>query len=217
MCEQCHVVLVECDLRDIDALDMAANAIGGTLHVGQRTWRWVGAWYDDYHEKDAAYKQGLPPEQYGHGEHAISFPRRLTSDGFEVGICKVKGQLKPVFDFCDGGLTRTLGGQTCPRLIQAYAAAVTRKQCAKLGYSITESPGEGGSLELTCTSYADGHKLIIAIDGAGVVKVHADGFQGSACSLATTPFVQALGLPAGEEALPEMYVAPPEIKEEVRQ
>jgi hypothetical protein len=49
-------------------------------------------------------------------------------------------------------------------------------------------------------------EVIITIKKDGSAKVHAEGIQGTACSLHTLPFVAALGEKTGEEPLPEMFM-----------
>jgi hypothetical protein len=49
-------------------------------------------------------------------------------------------------------------------------------------------------------------EVIVTVKPNGEVKVHAECVLGPACSLHTKPYVEALGVKVGEEALPEMFI-----------
>ena len=48
--------------------------------------------------------------------------------------------------------------------------------------------------------------IVITIKPDGEAKVHAEGIQGTACSLHTLPYCDDIGIKIGEEALPEMFM-----------
>lgn len=58
--------------------------------------------------------------------------------------------------------------------------------------------------------------IVITIAPDGSTKVHAEGIQGSSCTLHTLPYVNAIGIRVGEEALPEMFALPSEAEQEQR-
>lgn len=49
-------------------------------------------------------------------------------------------------------------------------------------------------------------EIVITIKPTGEAHVEADGYQGPSCSLATKPFVDALGKRSGELPKPEMFL-----------
>lgn len=60
-----HVVAIEIEVKDLAALEMAAERACGLVAVRTVEFDWWGRWFDDYHGEDAAYRKGFDPEQYG--------------------------------------------------------------------------------------------------------------------------------------------------------
>ena len=127
-----HVASVDLIVTDLDALEKVCTELGMQLCRGQRTWKWYGRWMDDYAAEDAAYKNGIKPEQYGHGEHAI----RLPGCEYEIGLVPVEEGKKwrVVYDFYGPGqaLAKACGGQALPGLKDTYGAMVTAKHYSTL-------------------------------------------------------------------------------------
>lgn len=119
---------------DYEALVMALKELAPEMEVvlGQKTFKWVGEWYNDYHAQDAAYKAGIDPKDYGKCEHVIRFKRDMHQDEVwaahpdrapnEIGLVRLpNGMLAPVFDFYGnrgGDLKRIMGGPAAPKLTQ---------------------------------------------------------------------------------------------------
>ena len=55
-------------------------------------------------------------------------------------------------------------------------------------------------------------EVIVTVSPKGETKIHAEGIQGTACSLHTRPFVNAIGVQVSEEPLPEMFMDEKEIE-----
>lgn len=114
---------------DLDriAIEAAIASLSDKLEFvyGQKTYRWVGQWYNDYHAEDAAYKQGVKVKDYGKCEHVIRF--RDDPDAAEIGLVRLpNGMLAPVFDtYASRGheLEEIVGGYGAPRLTHQFAVA----------------------------------------------------------------------------------------------
>jgi hypothetical protein len=66
-----HVVGVDLAVSDLDALVEGAEARCNLVRVNTRNWDWFGSWLDDYKGRDAAYKLGIKPEDYGKCDFAL--------------------------------------------------------------------------------------------------------------------------------------------------
>jgi len=147
MCDSCHVVCVGVEVKSLDALEAACKRLGFELRRGQTRYKWYGRWVNDYHEADAAYKHGIATEDYGHCDHAIHVP----GAHYEVGVVAAKdgAGFQLIWDFVDGGLREALGGETAPRLIQAYAVEQARLTALQQGHTVnSETVPEDGTIEL---------------------------------------------------------------------
>ncbi len=125
-----HVASVKLEIKDIDALEASCKEFPGvTFHRGKKTWRWFLRWMNDYSGQDAAYKNGIRPEQYGHGEHCIS----VEGSDYDIGVVKVDGGYRLVYDFYGTGqkLAEKFGGQALPQLKDMYGACVMERHYLK--------------------------------------------------------------------------------------
>ena len=114
----------------LTALGRAAERIGLELMIGQTTHRWFGRWVNDYGAGDAAYRNGIKPEDYGKCEHAIRL-KGDTGQHYEVGLVPcVDGRegWQPVFDsWAQAKMLEILGGAEMTRLQDAYAIEAARE------------------------------------------------------------------------------------------
>jgi hypothetical protein len=145
-----HVATVELEIKDIDALEIAAKELGLELMRNQKTYRWYGRWVQDYHGNDAAYKHGIKPENYGKCEHAL----RIKGDtsGYEIGVARNEaGQLQLIWDFYGSGqrLVEKIG-KDAGKLTQLYACEVATKQAKKQGFAVQKKVLANGKLQLVC-------------------------------------------------------------------
>lgn len=105
---------------------------------GQRTWTWWGTWANDYHEVDAAYKQGIPVEDYGESEHAI----KVKGTAYEIGVVKRRdgNGHSLVFDFYGSSGRRIVDvvGKTCEKLLTEYHRQVAMKHANEKGWTYHE-------------------------------------------------------------------------------
>jgi hypothetical protein len=145
-----HVVVMKTRILRLDALRKAVEKLGGTLQLGQKTYRWYGRWMDDYHENDAAYRQGIKVEDYGTCDHAISFP----GCSYEVGVVQQGQEYALVWDYVDYGLRDKLGGEKAERLMQAYGVEAAILTAEEEGYVYEgQTVQEDGSIRLEFARY----------------------------------------------------------------
>lgn len=143
MCDNCHMVKVKCRVKNLEALRRACNKLGWALKENQKTFKWYGKWVNDYHDEDAAYKQGINTEDYGKCEHAIQVPG--AEKGYEIGIL-ADGSI--TYDFYDKGLMEAVGGKEAPKLAQVYQTEATKLKAESLGYEWSEEILQDGTVKV---------------------------------------------------------------------
>ena len=154
-----HVVAVNIQVKDLDCLEKACKTLGLQLNRGQKTHKWYGRWVGDYHQDDAAYKNGVDPKTFGQCEHAISIPGNKAA--YEIGVIPVKdkpGTYNLLWDFWNGGNgLQELVGRDTGLLKQQYAKEVAKKQLQALtykGYMLQESvDADNGDIVLKAVKY----------------------------------------------------------------
>lgn len=143
-----HVVMIELEVKDLDAVEKAAKDLGGELVRNQKTFRWYGHWMNDYSAEDAAYKQGIKPEDYGKCEHIIRHP----NCSYDIGLVKKEGGGYRVVadEWFSGGLTKVFG-QGMQALKQRYGTHVAAKIMRGQGFIVNEIKTKTGDIRLVCT------------------------------------------------------------------
>lgn len=143
-------------MTSLEALKRACARLGLELRLGQPTFKWYGRWMNDYDAKDAAYKLGIKPEDYGKCEHAIHNPEQ--PGGYEVGLMKNpngQGWIAVVDFFGDSNKTHIANkvGRFCEKLAQAYQVEVVKMEHDDLidaGLThVTETVDEDGWIQLS--------------------------------------------------------------------
>lgn len=149
-----HIATVSIQIKDLESLKKACKDIGLEFREGQKTYKWFGRWVNDYNGQDAAYKNGIKPEDYGKCEHAIGVPD--NSNAYEIGVVKRsdgKGWAL-VWDFYAGGYgLEKIAGKDCGNLVQNYTKNVTIKKMRSLGYEVEQKVTANGEIELIATTY----------------------------------------------------------------
>lgn len=90
-----HVVKMNMVFKDLEALELAAAALGMVLdrgaYVGTELpqsqwlkWKWYGRWMADYSKGDAAYLNGIDTKLYGRAPMVIRNPNVRGS--YEIGV-----------------------------------------------------------------------------------------------------------------------------------
>lgn len=155
MCLSCHVVVVKAKFKNLVALALAAQRLGGQLRIGQKEYRWYGKWMDDYSSADAAYKQGVRTEDYGKCDHAITFPNTK----YEIGVLekeeKGEKEYTLVWDKFELNLQQVLGGEQAGLFIQAYSLELEKLKAQEWGYVVEEEKQANGDIVLKCTMWED--------------------------------------------------------------
>jgi hypothetical protein len=149
MCLSCHVVVVKTRIKSLETLRRAVQRMGGEFRENQRQYKWYGHWMDDYHEQDAAYKQGIQVGNYGKCDHAIHIP----NVDYEVGIVQKGEEFTLIWDFIDGRLRDWMGGQEASKLTQLYNVELEKQKALENGYSVEERTEEDGTITITATMW----------------------------------------------------------------
>ena len=126
-------------LESIEACERAARYLGGTLDASRKTFKWYDRWMNDYHEEDAAYKQGVAVEDYGKCDAVIHFP----GVQYEVGLIKTDAGYRLIFDYVDWKLCDLMGGKEAYRFMQEYERAAIELQAESMGYNYTTQLVDG--------------------------------------------------------------------------
>lgn len=149
-----HVATVETVIMDLNALKKAAEECGLVMNFDQTTFKWYGAWVNDYHGNDAAYKHGIKPKDYGKCLHAISVPNKPGA--YEIGVvARDDGGYLLLWDFFAGGYgLMDHVGKDCTKLLQSYSKHVVLNEIATnpdlIGYTPTiEYENENMIIKLT--------------------------------------------------------------------
>jgi hypothetical protein len=138
---------------DFDALRSACEESGLEFREGQKTWKYWGSWANDYHAKDAAYKHGIDPKDYGKGVHAIAV--KGDKDAYEIGL--VKSPLgtgwMPVYDFfgSHGKKIQAAAGKQLEKLKGKYAEHAIRNQAQRQGHAVRRVVTPQGQVQMIVT------------------------------------------------------------------
>ena len=179
-----HVVSIQVEVRDLDALQRAAESLGLEFRQDQQTYRWFGQWAGDY-----PLPEGMTPGQLGKCHHALAIPGKESA--YEVGIVEQPdGSYRLMWDFFLGGFgLEEKIGTGAEKLIARYAIEKARSECERLGwYAEEQASGE------LLIYHPDGGTMTLRANG----EIEADGFTGNACAGATEKIAEALGFKTGE-------------------
>ena len=143
-----HVVSIKTELKDLDAARLAAEELGGQLLTEVKQGRWYGRWVNDYGAKDAAYKLGIRPEDYGKCDAVI----RFKDSAYDVMLAKnpETGGYRVYWDFFGPGatLSRHMGGQDARKLLQLYGVHKATLEAKKKGMLVIRQPQPNGIIRL---------------------------------------------------------------------
>lgn len=134
-----HVVKVELEVTDLQALEAGCKALGLTLDRANLNWNWYGRWMNDYGAEDAAYVHGIKPDRYGKADTAVI---RVPGAQYDIGVYKVPGQEGKyclIYDYWNGGYgIENKLGKALPDLNKAYGAEVYKKWAKGKGLQVTK-------------------------------------------------------------------------------
>lgn len=150
-----HVTDVRVRVRDLDALEEAAERCGLELQRGKRTYAWWGRFVGD------SYAYGThDPKDFGRCEHALrvkgTHPRNGGGGPWEIGVVKATdGDGYDLLYDKYGSAGRALeqaAGANASTLKREYACAVATKRAkatvGKKGFTITREDLAGGRIRL---------------------------------------------------------------------
>jgi hypothetical protein len=159
-----HVVCVECEFRDLDALKAACKRLNLEFKEGQTSYTWYGAWVDDspvpehlFDPDEAQRVKAMTESQrkaymnafLGHCQHAIACP----GTRYEVGVVQKNDERGTryhlVWDWIDQALFERLGTEKGHHFAQAYEIEAIKRQAHLQGYTAAEQQLENGSVQVT--------------------------------------------------------------------
>ena len=164
MCKECHVVSVDTELKDLQAVANACHRLGWQLRLDQKTYQWVGRWYDDtpvprqlFDETEhgqAEYDNvvRMDPHQRTHvmqhrlGKctHAIGLPNARG----EIGLIQRGDKFVPIWDYYTQGLNDVKADNGMNGFLQAYAVELAKLTAQRQGQMFREIQCQDGSVEL---------------------------------------------------------------------
>jgi len=116
MCANCHLVAVELEINDPEAVQKACERLGWKFCHGKTTYAWVGKWYDDspvpryLFASDSEYRRVCNMTRHdrtqymqgvlGNCNHAIQIPGAKG----EIGLIERDGRLYPIWDYYSQGM-----------------------------------------------------------------------------------------------------------------
>jgi hypothetical protein len=148
-------IVIPEDAVENGTLVAALEELDLELVVGKKKFNWYESWQQDYHQRDAAYRNGIKPAKYGQCEHVIR-PKNAASGDYEIGLVRnPKGEgFIPVFDAWGTGskLVARVGDRS-QKLGTAYNKAAIRQQAQMDGYMLSEETLENGKIKMVATRY----------------------------------------------------------------
>lgn len=147
-----HVVCSSILINDLDALRKAVARFPELKwNENKKTFNWYGEWVDDYAANDAAYKNGIDPDQYGTCDVCIQ-RERACQQHYEIGVVRRRdGQgWSLVWDhYSSGENLSEIIGRSGEKLTTAYAEEYIRQFAERNGFIMDERTDENGDLVLT--------------------------------------------------------------------
>ena len=137
-----HIADVRMEIKDLDALRSAVEALGGKLVLGQKTHRWFGKFLNDWNSDRAAVNR-RDSNTFGTCEHAITF----KGIDYEIGVVKDGESYELIYDTYGGALEQKLG-VGLPKLKQGYGVEVTKRQLSRQGYRVTTISYPNGTISV---------------------------------------------------------------------
>lgn len=135
-----HVATIDVKITDLTALKEACRVQGWEFREGQKTYKWYG-------QVVGAVPPGMNRADMGKCTHAI----RVPGADYEVGIrANADGTFALAWDYWSyGGLSKMLGGDTAPLLVQTYATEKLKIEARRLGHAVESQEAlEDGSIRL---------------------------------------------------------------------
>lgn len=129
-----HVATIAIEIKDLDALEAAANELGLELVRDKTSYKWYGRSVGDY-----PLPVGYTKNDLGKCDHVLRIPGNAAA--YEIGVCRRrdgKAGYTLQWDFYAGGygMTAKVGGDKAPKLVQGYATHVAIKAARAGGFRV---------------------------------------------------------------------------------
>jgi len=146
-----HVTSVKLKIRDLTALRLAVQRLGGTLVEGQLTYNWWGQSVGD-----TKLPEGFTVEMLGKCQHAI----RVPGGNYEIGVVKMPaGHYELAYDSysfgagpngikADGQKLHVYFGDQLKGLIQIYGVTAATLAAKAKGWMVSETKLSNGAIKL---------------------------------------------------------------------
>ena len=164
MCLNCHVVSVDVELNNLEAIRRACKRLGWQFIENQNTYTWVGKWYDDSPVPRNLFPSDDPGDNeycrvvhmsknervpymnniLGKCTHAIK-PSKYRS---EIGLIQRGNKFIPIWDHFTDGLETIHAENGMKGFLQAYAVERTKIETNTWNQSYTETTLNDGSIML---------------------------------------------------------------------
>lgn len=148
-----HVTTVDVEVRDLDALALAAESIGLELVRGLKNYHWYGRFMGDYNDPRLA-QMGVTAKDLGKCDHVLRVKDGRIGETYEIGVKQVGDSYRLLYDFFDGGngLMEKVShsgrnGEDLGKLVQAYTTEVAVKELKRKGFRVQRKT-EGNSVRL---------------------------------------------------------------------
>lgn len=140
-----HVVTMELQIKDLQALELSSKELGCVFVKGQTTYNWWG-----HHVGDYPLPEGFTKEEMGICEHAIKVP----GAHWEIGVVKDKqnkDSYKLIYDFygSEGGKIQKVCGNNLGELKKRYTVNAIKNKIKNKKASIKEEKLQNGKLKIT--------------------------------------------------------------------
>lgn len=146
-----HVAAVECIVKDLEALKVAADKLGFEFRENQTTHRWYGRFMNDWSSDRAAVNKGRDPKKFGTCTHALRL--KSNPNGYEVGVvAQDDGESYDlVYDtYGSGRQLEQAAGVDLVHLRNEVAAEISTRTLQKRGWRVARQD-EGQVIRLTAS------------------------------------------------------------------
>jgi hypothetical protein len=129
------------------AFKTAVEHLGGEYLPNETNIRWYGRFLNDWDSTRAAVNR-IDSKRFGTSDAGIA---RFPGCNYDLGLLKNDdGSYTPYYDtYGNGhGLTAVLGGESCMKLKDEYAAAVSTRLLARKGFRVNRTTGPKGEIVL---------------------------------------------------------------------
>lgn len=147
-----HVVCSKVRISDLEILKKALEKFPKLKwHEGKNKYRWYGSYANDYHKEDAAYHDGIKPEDYGKCAHCISMP---GESHYEIGVVeRDDGTYSLIWDFYGTGVCISdYIGKGAEHLMAEYSREFILDYASRNGFLMNEYTDSDGNLVLDMTA-----------------------------------------------------------------